>query len=146
MPTGASAGATRRGQRIAAMALSLLRGVASLFAFALLGQFFIAGNAALTSPEWWAYHLAWVGFFQWLVVPLPVLAWVAGPPRPFRVTLAAAPFMQMGLQYMLAHRAMDGRWPIGLGFHAVNAALMLIVTVLLAVDWAGCGIPFHDDG
>jgi hypothetical protein len=127
------------------MALRLQRGVASLLAFALLAQFFIAGMAALTSPEWWAYHLTWVRLFQWLVVPLPVLAWVAGPPRPFRVTLASAPFMQMGLQYVLVHRAMDGRWPIALGFHAVNAALILIVTVLLAVDWAGFCIPSHDD-
>ena len=127
------------------MALRLLRGVASLLAVALLAQFFIAGTAALTDPDWWEYHLTWVGLFQWLVVPLPVLAWVAGPPRPFRVTLASAPFVQMGLQYVLAHRAMEGRWPIGLGFHAVNAALMLIVTVLLALDWAGCCIPSRDN-
>ena len=41
---------------------------------------------------------------------------------------------------MLAHRAMDGRWPIGLGLHAVNAALMLIVVVGLVVDWAVAAI------
>ena len=146
MPRGILAGATSQRPRIAAAGRKLLRGGASLLAFALLAQFFIAGMAALTTPEWWAYHLAWVGFFQWLVVPLPVLAWFAGPPRRLRVTLAAAPFMQMGLQYALAHRAMDGRWPMGLGLHAVNAALMLVVTVLLALDWAGCCIPSHDEG
>jgi len=127
------------------MARMLLRGFAALLAVALLAQFFIAGMASLTNPEWWAYHLTWVGFFQWLVVPLPVLAWLIGPPRPLRVTLACFPFVQMGLQYVLAHRGMDGRWPIGLGLHAVDAALMLIVVVALAVDWTGCRIPPHSD-
>ena len=139
------AGATWRERRMAAMARMHLRGLASLLAVALLAQFFIAGMAALTSPQWWAYHLAWVGFFQWLVVPLPVLAWLAAPPRLFRMTLACLPFMQMGLQYVLAHRAMDGRWPIGLGFDAVNAALMLIVVVGLALDWATARIPSHNE-
>jgi hypothetical protein len=126
---------------MAAVARILLRGVTALLALALLAQFFIAGMAALTNPEWWAYHLTWVGFFQWLVVPLPVLAWLAGPPRLCRVTLACFPFVQMGLQYMLAHRAIDGRWPNAFGFHAVNAAVMLIVVVALAVDWMGTGVP-----
>jgi hypothetical protein len=120
-----------------AMARMLLRGVAALLAVALLVQFFIAGMAALTNPEWWAYHLKWVAFFQWLVVPLPALAWLGGPPRPLRVTLACIPFVQMALQYLLAHRAMDGRWPIGLGLHAVDAALMLIVVVALASACSG---------
>jgi hypothetical protein len=43
----------------------------------------------------------------------------------------------MALQYLLAHRAMDGRWPIGLGLHAVDAALMLIVVVALASACSG---------
>jgi len=120
---------------------ALLRCTAGLLAVTLLVQFFIAGMAALTSPEWWAYHLRWVAFFQWLVVPLPVLAWVAGPPRPARMTLASVPFFQMGLQYVLAHRALDGRLPIGLGLHAVNAALMLVIVVALVVNWPKDRIP-----
>ena len=114
----------------------LMRGVAGLFVVALLIQFFIAGMAALTHPAWWAYHQRWVAYFQWLVVPLPALAWLAGPPRPFRVMLACLPFVQIGLQYTLAHRAIEGRWPIGLGLHAVDAALMLVVAVALVVDRA----------
>jgi hypothetical protein len=128
---------------MAVMAQTLLRGLAALLGLALLAQFFIAGMAALTNPDWWTYHLTWVEFFQWLVVPLPVLAWLAGPSRPFRVTLACLPFIQMGLQYVLAHRAMDGRWPIGLGFHAVNAALMLIVVVALVRDRPDRRLPPH---
>jgi hypothetical protein len=128
-----------------AMARLLMRIVAALLAVALLVQFFIAGMAALTHPEWWAYHQTWVAYFQWLVVPLPVLGWLAGPPRPLRVTLACIPFVQIGLQYVLAHRAIDGRWPIGLGLHAVDAALMLIVAVALTIDATG-GIPFPDRG
>jgi len=114
-----------------------MRGVAALLVVALLIQFFIAGMAAVTNPAWWAYHRTWVAYFQWLVVPLPLLAWLAGPPRPVRVILACIPFVQIGLQYMLAHRGIDGRWPIALGLHAVDAALMLVVVVALAVDRAG---------
>jgi len=125
------------------MARMLMRGIAALLVVGLLIQFFIAGMAALTHPAWWAYHQTWVAYFQWLVVPLPVLAWLAGPPRPFRVMLACIPFVQIGLQYMLAHRAIDGRWPIALGLHAVNAALMLVVVVALVVDRAG-SIPSAD--
>jgi hypothetical protein len=43
----------------------------------------------------------------------------------------------------LAHRAIDGRWPIALGLHAVDAALMLVVVVALVVDRAG-SIPSAD--
>jgi len=122
---------------------TLMRGVAALLVIALLVQFFIAGMAALTNPNWWAYHRKWVAMFQWLVVPLPVLAWLAGRPRRYRVALACVPFVQVGLQYVLAHRAIDGSWPIGLGLHAVDAAVMLIVVAALVVDPTGC-VPTHD--
>jgi hypothetical protein len=127
-----------------ATARVLLRCTAGLLTVALLAQFFIAGMAALTSPEWWTYHLTWVSIFQWLVVPLPVLAWLAGPPRFARVTLACVPFVQIALQYVLAHRALDGRLPIGLGLHSLNAALLLIIVVALAVDWPKGQIPSAD--
>lgn len=112
----------------------LLRGVAALLGIALLVQFFIAGTAAMTNPDWWPYHQTWILYFQWLVVPLPVLAWLVGPPRRRRVTLACLPLVQIGLQYVLAHRALEGRLPFGLGLHAVNAALMLVVVAALVVD------------
>jgi hypothetical protein len=51
--------------------------------------------------------------------------------------------MQIGLQYVLAHRAIDGRLSIGLGLHAVDAALMLIVVVALIIDPAG-SVPSRD--
>jgi hypothetical protein len=127
-----------------AVAGVLLRCTAGLLVLALFVQFFIAGTAALTSPDWWRYHLMWVSFFQWLVVPLPILAWLAGPPRMARVTLACVPFVQMGLQYVLAHRALDGRLPIGLGLHAANAALMLIIVVALAANWPHGRLPSAD--
>jgi hypothetical protein len=127
-----------------ATARVLLRCTAGLLGVALLAQFFIAGMAALTSPEWWTYHLTWVSIFQWLVVPLPILAWLAGPPRLARVTLACVPFVQIALQYVLAHRALDGRLPIGLGLHSLNAALMLIIVVALAVGWPKGRIPSAD--
>jgi hypothetical protein len=113
-----------------------LRILASLLFFAVLTQFFIAGMAAMTNPEWWAYHNTWVGIFQWLVVPLPVLAFLGSRPRGWRTALASIPIVQIGLQYVLAHRALEGRMSAGIGLHAVNGALLLIVVTLLAIGCA----------
>ena len=121
-------------QRLARPALRVLSG---LLTISILVQFFIAGMAAMTKPEWWAYHSAWVGVFQWIVLPLPVLAWCNGPPRRSRVTLAMIPLVQIALQYVLVHRALEGRLAIGVGLHAVNAALMLIVTTFLTIGYSG---------
>jgi len=111
----------------AQVALALL---SLLLALALLVQFFIAGMAAMTNPEWWNDHRAWVGVFQWLVLPLPVLAWVTMLNwRSIAVT--ATPIVQIALQYVLVHRALEGRLAIGVGLHAVNAALMLVVALLI---------------
>jgi Family of unknown function (DUF6220) len=117
---------------LARLALKILSGLLSA---AILLQFFIAGMSSITNPDWWEYHKSWVGIFQWLVVPLPILAWFGGKPRTGRTLFASLPILQIGLQYFLAHRALDGRWPIGIGLHAVNAALMLIVATLLALGW-----------
>jgi len=55
---------------------------------------------------------------------------------------------QIALQYVLAHRALEGRLTIGIGLHAVNGALLLIVATFLAIGCAdrkmqrkqgGCG-------
>jgi hypothetical protein len=43
---------------------------------------------------------------------------------------------QVALQYVLAHRALDGRLTIGIGLHAVNGALLLIVATFLALGCA----------
>lgn len=115
-----------------------LQVVAALLGVAILVQLFIAGVAAVTDPGYWRYHDAWVAVFQWLVVPLPVLAWLGGHPRPWRVTVATAPLAQIALQYVLAHRALDGRLPVGLGLHAVNAGVLLVISATLAagvLDW-----------
>jgi hypothetical protein len=113
----------------------MLRFLSRLLSVAILIQFFIAGMSSTTNPDWWEYHKTWVGIFQWLVLPLPILAWFGGKPRAGRTLFASLPILQIGLQYVLAHRALDGRWPIGIGLHAVNAALMLIVATLLALGW-----------
>jgi Family of unknown function (DUF6220) len=118
-----------------ALARVTLRLLSGLLSVAILIQFFIAGMSSITNPDWWEYHKAWVGIFQWLVLPLPVLAWLCGKPRAGRTLFASLPILQIALQYFLAHRALDGRLPIGIGLHAVNAALMLIVATLLALGW-----------
>jgi hypothetical protein len=111
----------------------LLRTLSTLLTICLLVQFFIAGMAAMTNPEWWSYHNAWIAIFQWLVVPLPVLAWLAGRPRGLRTTLASIPMLQIALQYVLAHRAIEGRFEFGLGLHALDAGLLLMIAGALAV-------------
>ena len=110
----------------------LLRILSALLTVCLLVQFFIAGMAAMTNPEWWVFHSDWVNIFQWLVVPLPILAWLGGPPRGRRVAVAVLPVLQIAAQYVLAHRAIEGRFGIGLGLHALDAALMLLVAAALA--------------
>jgi len=113
----------------------LLRFLSGLLTVSILIQFFIAGMSSLTAPDLWNYHKIWVNFFQWLVLPLPVFAWFCGKPRSGRVLLASLPILQIALQYVLAHRALDGRLPTGIGLHAVNAALMLVVATLLTLGW-----------
>jgi hypothetical protein len=113
----------------------LLRFLSGLLTVSILIQFYIAGMSSITNPDWWDYHRIWVSIFQWLVLPLPVVAWLCGKPRAGRMVLASLPILQIALQYVLAHRALDGRLPVGIGLHAVNAALMLIVTTLLMLGW-----------
>jgi hypothetical protein len=113
-----------------------LRILSALLFLAILIQFFIAGMAAMTNPEWWTYHSAWIGIFQWLVVPLPFLAFLGGRPRYWRTALAILPLVQVALQYVLAHRALEGRLTTGMGLHAVNGALLLIVATFLATGCA----------
>jgi hypothetical protein len=88
---------------------TLLRTLSALLTICLLAQFFVAGVAAITDPGWWKYHSDWVAIFQWLVIPLPILAWLGGPPRGRRTLFACIPLLQIALQYVLAHRAIEGR-------------------------------------
>lgn len=114
------------------VAIAWLRVVSTVLTICLLVQFFIAGVAAMTDPTWWAYHSAWVTIFQWLVLPLPILAWLGGPRRRWRMLFACMPAVQIALQYVLAHRAIEGRLAIGLGLHALDAALLLLISAGLA--------------
>jgi hypothetical protein len=122
-------------RNLRAWARVLLKLPSGLLTISLLVQFFIAGMSSVTNPDWWAYHKVWVAIFQWLVLPLPVFAWLCGKPRGRRVVVASLPILQIALQYVLVHRAVDGRLPIGVGLHAVNAALMLLVAAMLTTGW-----------
>ena len=111
----------------------LIRTLSALLTICLLVQFFIAGMAAMTDPGWWRYHSNWVAIFQWLVIPLPILAWLGGPARAQRTLFACVPLLPIALQYVLAHRAIEGRLTIGLGLHALDAGLLLLISAGLAV-------------
>jgi hypothetical protein len=112
---------------------TLLRTLSALLTICLLAQFFVAGVAAMTDPGWWKYHSDWVDIFQWLVIPLPILTWLGGPPRGRRTLFACIPLLQIALQYVLAHRTIEGRVAIGLGLHALDAGLLLLIAGGLAV-------------
>jgi mercuric ion transport protein len=112
---------------------TLLRTLSALLTICLLAQFFVAGVAAMTDPGWWTYHSDWVAIFQWLVIPLPILAWLGGPPRGRRTLFACIPLLQIALQYVLAHRAIEGRLAIDLGLHALDAGPLLLIAAGLAV-------------
>lgn len=112
---------------------TLLRTLSALLTICLLAQFFIARIAAVTDPAWWTYHSDWIAIFQWLVVTLPILAWLGGPPRGRRTLFACIPLLQIALQYVLVHRAIEGRLAIGLGKHALDAGLLLLIAAGLAV-------------
>ena len=111
----------------------VLKSLSGLLTVAILIQFFIAGMSSITNPDWWTYHKIWVNIFQWLVLPLPTFAWFGGKPRSGRVLFASLPILQIALQYVLVHRALDGRLPIGVGLHAVNGAVMLIIATVLTL-------------
>ena len=70
-----------------------------------------------------------------VIAMAPVFAWLCGEPRGRRVLVASLPTLQIALQYVLVHRALDGQLPIGVGLHAVNAALMLLVAATLTIGW-----------
>ena len=42
------------------------------------------------------------------------------------------PPLQIALQYVLAHRAIEGRLSIGLGLHALDAGRLLLIAAGLA--------------
>jgi hypothetical protein len=64
---------------------------------------------------------------------LPVLAWLGGPARARRTLFVCIPLLQIALQYVLAHRAIEGRLTIGLGLHALDARLLLLIAAGMAV-------------
>jgi hypothetical protein len=124
-----------RSGKLRAWAHVLLKLLSGLLTISLLVQFFVAGMSSMTNPDWWAYHKVWVGMFQWLVLPLPVFAWLCGKPRGRRVVVTSLPILQIALQYVLVHRALEGRLSSGVGLHAVNAALLLLVAIALMLGW-----------
>ena len=81
--------------KLRAWAHVLLKLLSGLLTISLLAQFFIAGMSSVTNPDWWAYHKVWVGMFQWLVLPLPVFAWLCGKPRGRRVVVTSLPILQL---------------------------------------------------
>ncbi len=103
---------------------TLLVVLTALFGGALLVQIFLSGEAAMIEPEVWTQHVAWVHIFQWLSVPLPVLAYVAR--RRLGVTaFYCIPLLAIGLQYVLIHRALEHGAAALAGLHAICGVLLI---------------------
>lgn len=81
----------RIARRAAVMASAVL-------AIALLWQVVSAGAAVFVNPEWWAWHIATVHWFDWLTVVIVVLAFVGRMSRGFK-TLSGASVFLIFLQY-----------------------------------------------
>ncbi len=84
--------------------------MAILFALSTLLQAFFAGSAAMIDPQYWTFHLRWVGVFQWLSVVLVVAAFVAN------------------------HVAMRDSLAWLAGIHAVGGFILFGVLVLVIAD------------
>lgn len=95
---------------------------------ALLVQAFLAGVAAMTDPDWWGLHLAWVHTFQWLVLLPPACAVLAGYPR-WLLWASALPVVLIYLQYVWAEFGRNGLWAYGLGVHAASGLLLFGTTM-----------------
>jgi hypothetical protein len=124
--------------RLPAAARFILKGSTALLVLALLLQAFTAGMAAITDAGWWRAHVTWVHIFQWLVLVLPASAAFADVPRRTKWA-SAVPLPLVGLQYVLAHRGIDGTLPIGFGLHAMTAMLLFTVAVFVATTAWGFG-------
>jgi hypothetical protein len=101
------------------------------FGVAVLIQIFFAGEAALIAPEDWERHLAWIHFFQWSSIALPVAAYAATRRLSF-AALNCIPIVVIGVQYVLIHQAISNTLPVLAGLHAVCGALLIaFVTFVL---------------
>jgi mercuric ion transport protein len=104
------------------------------FGLAVLIQIFLAGEASMIEPDDWGRHVAWVHLFQWLSVPLPFAAYLARRKLGF-AALNCVPFVIIGLQYVLIHRAIEqARAPLA-GVHAVFGALLLAYVAFVLQEW-----------
>ncbi len=105
---------------------TLLRTLSALLTICLLAQFFVAGVAAMTDPGWWTYHSDWVAIFQWLVIPLPILAWLGGPPRGRRTLLRMhSPYLRSRCNMCWRTAQSKAAVAIGLGLHALDLFFLL---------------------
>jgi hypothetical protein len=116
------------------LATQLFVWVACLFALAVVCQVYLAGYAALLAPEVWDEHVAWVHFFQWFSVALPIAAHVSVRRIGFSL-LNCLPMAIIGLQYMLIHNAIRRGLPGFVGLHAVGGVLLLGVLVFSVQEW-----------
>lgn len=97
---------------------------AVLLAIALLWQVVSAGAAVFVNPEWWAWHIATVHWFDWLTVAILVLAFVGRMSRGFKVLSGASVFL-IFLQYATAGIRISPTFGALAALHPLTGFLLL---------------------
>jgi hypothetical protein len=96
----------------------------ALLTVALLWQVVSAGAAVFVNPEWWAWHIATVHWFDWLTVAILVLAFVGRMSRGFKVLSGASVFL-IFLQYATAGIRISPTFGALAALHPLTGFLLL---------------------
>jgi mercuric ion transport protein len=97
-------------------------GLMALFAACVLVQIYVAGMAVFIDPTNWRLHAGFVHVFELVPVPLLVVAYLGGLPRPLKWTPVVL-YLLVGVQYATAHQF--GTYIAAI--HPVNAVMIFAV-------------------
>lgn len=95
----------------------------ALLAVAFTWQLLSAGAAVFVNPDWWAWHIATVHWFDWLAVAIVVLAFVGRLSRGFKL-LAGAGVLLVFLQYATAGARASPALAAVAALHPLNGFLL----------------------
>jgi len=96
---------------------------AALLTIALLWQVVSAGAAVFVNPEWWAWHIATVHWFDWLTLAIVVLAFIGGMSRGFKV-LSGAGVLLIFAQYATAGIRISATFGAVAALHPLSGFLL----------------------
>jgi hypothetical protein len=95
----------------------------ALVTIAILWQVASAGAAVFVNPEWWAWHVATVHWFDWLTVAIVVLAFV-GRMSPGCKALSGTSVFLIFLQYATAGIRISPKFAALAALHPLTGFLL----------------------